>query len=65
MTLTKADYLLGAMYRVGWRKNCTRDQLVSMMTSFDTGLNETKAKQLAEHWLCSYAAARRGGWQAA
>jgi hypothetical protein len=56
---SKQDYLIGAIYTLGLKQNFGREMLVSMLTGHDTGLNETKAKQLAEHWLGSYRAQRR------
>ena len=50
--LTKADYRLGAVYRVGSRRKLPRPAVEALLVA-RCKLNAKQAEQLAGHWFAS------------
>lgn len=58
LILEKRDFTLGALYRLGLERGFGRQALVYLMMR-RAGVSEQTAKQLAGHWLASYATQRK------
>ena len=57
--LSLSDYRIGAIYRVGARKNLPRDRLVELLVD-RCGFERIKADQLVTHWFSSFPYRSRG-----
>lgn len=56
--LSKADFKVGALYRVGLRRNLSLAQVAALLEA-RLGMKAKDAQQIAAHWFASHPYRRR------